>query len=435
MENNLTIATLGLQPIADDKPTGNSARYASEFDILGAEILKLESNEPDSIDWAKVEELSVFILQTISKDLLVASFLCEALFIQQNFDGLSIGFTILRDMLKEYWDSLFPEIDRMKGRISAIEWLIKQLSASIPQKNSGPSNRQRVIECSNLWEEIDALLQEKLKDNTPDSSKIKDLFQNRVKEQEKDTCGSPRISDTKKALLHAQATLIRIAALIRTKHPENPLPYRIVRAVTWMMLDHLPPAKNQITDIQEISSSIRTSIEKDLQSKDWLKVINCVEDIFVKYPFSFWLEGHKYSIQAMEKLGPSYSKARLVIIEEFAHFIRRFPDIVTLRFSNGAPFASEQTKQWIKNEIACGTGPIKDTDFFSLEHWDPVLSVEVIYLLLHCYYRGIQKETGETPKVLDEEMRKKCSQLYGRLCQLDLEKALQMEKIISFNPG
>ncbi|MGA1869380.1 MAG: TssA family type VI secretion system protein [bacterium] len=498
-----SIVQLGILPVQDDKPTGNSARYEPEYDHLDAEILKLESSDRESIDWAKVLELSIFILKTKSKDLLVASFLCHALFVQQGFNGLCVGLTIVRDMLKEYWEILFPEKDRLKVRISAIEWLVKHLGERIREKGDNLSDTKNVMECCGLWDEIDSLLHEKLKEMAPDTSEIIHLLQNMIKEKKEDHCGFESITEAKNALLQAQGTLIRIAGFIRNSNPENPLPYRIVRAITWMIIDQLPSAKDQITKVKQISHTIIEKIEENIKADNGLEAINLVEDNFAKYPFSFILESHRLSVQVMDKLGPSYKKAKLAVIEELATFIRRFPDVLTLRFSNGAPFASERTKRWIENEVMCGSvsliekatiidsqidkeikrlitldkfseavslfqaNPIKgasqrelflwklkqaryciDASYFnfaipqleyleeqikrfSLEDWDPALSVEVIYLLLHCYYRTIK----DTTKIVDENIKKKCIQLYARLCQLDLERALQMEKITSFKPG
>lgn len=111
-----------LEPISEDSPVGediredtsptspyysikdarNSARAAERNSLFDG-----GSNEADD-NWRKILELAPEILKTQSKDLEVASWYTEALIRRFGFQGLRDGFIVIRQMLEQYWDDMYP---------------------------------------------------------------------------------------------------------------------------------------------------------------------------------------------------------------------------------------------------------------------------------------------------------------------------------------
>jgi type VI secretion system protein VasJ len=121
----MDLLSLGKDPISPDQPTGSDVRYDPEFESLQAEVDKLFSpSAVDRTDWKKVNDISIDILSTKSKDLLVACYLAVSQAHINQISGLADGLTIINDMVTVYWDALFPPKKRMRGRLGAIEFWI-----------------------------------------------------------------------------------------------------------------------------------------------------------------------------------------------------------------------------------------------------------------------------------------------------------------------
>ncbi len=134
---------LGIEPINDASPAGEDVRYEPEFEELQAEIDKLSlASESDApVDWQKVSDFAAGILANQSKDLLVASYFGVAQLHLAGLDGLYSGIRVYTDLLKNYWDTLFPKKKRMRGRVAAVEWWLEKTVAAMERLG-----RQAVVE-------------------------------------------------------------------------------------------------------------------------------------------------------------------------------------------------------------------------------------------------------------------------------------------------
>jgi type VI secretion system protein ImpA len=128
-----------LQPISEDSPAGSDLRQDSSPTSLyqtikaeraaarGAERKSVHDGDTTEADdhWRKVLSLGPDILSSQSKDLEVASWLTEALIRRHGFQGLRDGFVLLRGLVQDYWDDLFPmpDEDGIETRVSPISGL------------------------------------------------------------------------------------------------------------------------------------------------------------------------------------------------------------------------------------------------------------------------------------------------------------------------
>jgi type VI secretion system protein ImpA len=131
-----------LQPLEGENPSGESLRYSGLYDEI-AEARRADDNlnqgdwqaEIKVADYRNVINLAVPALTSRSKDLQVAAWLCEALIKEHGFAGLRDGLKLLTGFQRDFWDTLYPEIDEgdQEARANAITWLYTQGSLVIKE--------------------------------------------------------------------------------------------------------------------------------------------------------------------------------------------------------------------------------------------------------------------------------------------------------------
>ncbi len=115
-----------LKPISESKPGGDNIRYTPAFDKLkearreGGDLLS-EGSEPD---YKQVAKLGEDILKAKSKDLRVAVWLAEAWLRLEGFSGLLRGVSVLKGLVEEFWDVLYPELEDGDAsfRLASLDW-------------------------------------------------------------------------------------------------------------------------------------------------------------------------------------------------------------------------------------------------------------------------------------------------------------------------
>lgn len=174
-------ATLGNTPISAEAPTGESAKYEPDFEKLTEEIGKLETGGPTAVNWNRVSELCASLLTTKTKDLLVGAYFTVALFNTHGYAGLAEAMAVTRDMLNTFWEGLFPEKARMKGRIQAVQWLCDKSVKFMELQPPPPGSKPHIEACIKLAGEIEAAVGAKFEgDDKPDLLQIKRVLSERL---------------------------------------------------------------------------------------------------------------------------------------------------------------------------------------------------------------------------------------------------------------
>lgn len=134
-----------LAPIPGTRPTGQDVAYAGDYDAI-IEARRADNaalpqgvwqRELKRADWTSVEKLCAETLTIRSKDLQVASWLCEARVHLQGFAGLLGGLALLGELCERFWPDLYPVIeqDDLSARVAPLEWLndkLPELLRSLP---------------------------------------------------------------------------------------------------------------------------------------------------------------------------------------------------------------------------------------------------------------------------------------------------------------
>jgi len=121
-----------LSPIPGDSPSGKNLRYAPVFDKI-KEARRHDDDAPQGewqrerkvADYKQVVKLGGDALATQSKDLQLAAWLTEAYLHLEGFAGLQQGLGLVRGLIENFWDTLYPEIedDDVELRSAPLEWV------------------------------------------------------------------------------------------------------------------------------------------------------------------------------------------------------------------------------------------------------------------------------------------------------------------------
>ncbi len=125
-----------LQPIAGDNPSGANLRYDPVYDQI-KEARRQDDMGPQGdwqrerkvADYRQVVDLAGKAIAERSKDLQLAVWLTEAALHREKFAGLQQGLDLLRGMLEQFWDTLYPEIEDgdLEPRIVLLGWVGERL--------------------------------------------------------------------------------------------------------------------------------------------------------------------------------------------------------------------------------------------------------------------------------------------------------------------
>ena len=129
-----------LKPIEGANPSGADLRYAPVFDKI-KEARRVEDDAPQG-DWQRERKLADYklvlklaseTLATKSKDLQLAAWVTEAALRQEGFAGLLQGLKLIRGLLENFWDTVYPEIEDgdMELRAAPVEWVGTKLEQAV----------------------------------------------------------------------------------------------------------------------------------------------------------------------------------------------------------------------------------------------------------------------------------------------------------------
>ena len=390
-------ALCGAAPLSGDFPAGVDVRDGADFERLEAEVRKMDADGPSAVDWAKVSSLSLQILSSQSKDILVASWATYGLFRTESYQGLAVGLGILRGMVDAHWDGLFPPFKRERARVNAIDWLIGRVSPAVADASPQQSDEPAVLAAYDALEDLDRLLGAKL---LKEQAALGELFRAlRPHRDEARRAVAARAEEAARAAEQAAARaaaaetaggaaapsptavsaaptvapsgvetgdwasfadrlpdmLRQTAAAQRAASPMNPQAYLLNRLGSWLRFDELPPNEGGRTMVPPPADGI-AAIEAKIAAGEHADVINLAEELAWTAPF--WLDSHRHAATALEKMGAAMAPAAATVRAAMAMLFTRYPAIAELQFSDGRPFGDNDTRAWAA--VGAGSAPSRD---------------------------------------------------------------------------
>jgi type VI secretion system protein VasJ len=369
-----------LDPISEKNPVGDDVKYEDSFQQLKAEVDKVQSAGAEA-DFERIVELGRKVLTTLSKDLTAASYLGFGLLRTQDLAGLDESASVVRILCETYWEDLYPPTRRMVARKNALQLLIDKsyewLEPYKPKKGEGPTFERTLAN----YKAIQTIAMEQMGEDAPVLSRLTKLIETKLRAVPKDAppppppsasggeksggaaSSSPSSSsagggDAGPAELRsptqAANVVLNAVAFLRQQNKTDPTPLRLARALRWGALVAAPPAENGKTLIPPFVEQRKTYLTGLLSRAEFLELAEEAEASFYEQPF--WLDLQRYLVTAFDALGAPFAAARDGVVEDVAGLIRRFPNVSTLTFADGTPFADVATQEWIETRVRPALG-------------------------------------------------------------------------------
>jgi len=406
--------TIGRTPVSQENAAGIDVRYDPVFEALQTEVDKMYSPATiEKVNWQKISELGSDILQNHSKDLTTAAYLGVALVKNHGILGFEVGLTILMDMSDVYWNTLFPPLKKKKRRLGAIEWWcerggnalallppesvlqskIKELMGQLETFNNAMSSKlSSSIPLYHIVESLELLGKEEAEPEKIPVSEKKEMLEPgkeaqpssppppipekketpAPKPQEKKTPVAPpeqrtppqpspqpsgeiaSLGDARRGFNQTMTHLKKIAEIFRVNDASDPISYAIVRFDAWVKVNELPSARQGKTQIPSPGKQEVALLRKLFESEKWTELINAAENNLGRY--IFWMDLNRYTAVALEKMGNSHGDALETVCSTTSVFCCRLKGIEAFRFSDGMPFASDETLAWMESLGGGGAG-------------------------------------------------------------------------------
>lgn len=396
-----------LEPI--DGGVGADVSYDESFDKLKNEVDKSQSLTGGKIDWAGIVTGADEILSEKSKDFRVALYYATAKTQLDGLSGLLEGLVLLNELSNAFWDAMYPALRRPKARGNLAGWYGENVAAHLRDIKTTSKDAKLIAAIDSVSRELDGTLSDKLGDSYPGMGGLRNLIRGWVAttppEQAPpppppppppkaapppppppppptaaapppspskaapppppppaytESAPSPGVSvpgtasitdaDSAMALLPEVALLlVRIGDALRSADPSNPLAYRCGRMGAWLELVQAPPADGSTTLVPPPPGGLRDQWEGMASAGNWAGVLASADETSAQ--FILWLDPLRYMARALTELGDSHADAKTAFLREVAFVLQRAPGLHELCFNDGSPFADDETKAWIAQEV------------------------------------------------------------------------------------
>lgn len=369
-----------LDAISPDSFVGQDARYMESFEVIEKAVSSSAALFTNSAtDWDQVVELSNKVLSTQTKDIRVLGWFSWGLFKTHSFEGLHAGVFIINELLIKCWDDIFPV--KQKSRIAAFEWLTSRIEQlfmdEVPVIEPKELHQAFLAELTRLddfltkyWEDDSPLLLptcRRIEKSLSDMSAAQGIG----KDANAESVVEKVITQTKGIVTGTVAPSSSLVSSIDNEKDASKLlrmlqdngrslclwwfsqratdikALRLNRSLLWIAIESLPENKEGVTALRPVPPDKVNNYKDRLNQGRYSDLINDVEMSISKAPF--WLDGQHIVWSCMKAL--RMDEAMLEIEVQLALFLNRVPELVSLKFHDGTPFANEQTSAWINDNV------------------------------------------------------------------------------------
>jgi type VI secretion system protein VasJ len=390
---------LGLAaPLVGANPVGRDLTYDPSFEALQAEVNKATGLAGHAVDWRRVQQDCVRLLRDEAKDLRCASWLVLAMSHVEGWTGTLKGLAIYRAILEAHWDAMYPPAKRTRARVAIVEWVWESLRQSLSSRDVSASDGEEVRAILIELKGLEEVLASKLGDLSPGAGPLRSVLRDKAASVpeivaappapvpvapplatsamgvDPATPGAPSaprvpapqaarapVEDVKPVDFSSPEDVGRLVSgwrdglfsLSRAERATDPAaarPYRFARLGAWLLIDGSPDVEGARTFIRPPRAAEARALRELFDRGDWASVRDTAEDLLAEHVF--WLDINRFTFVALEKLGPSFAKARMAIMSETVTFLDRVPNLESLCFKDGTPFADGDTLAWLRAERA-----------------------------------------------------------------------------------
>ncbi len=165
------------EPISAAAPSGQNPASNERYQELRLEVDKENSPSGETVRWANVVTLGQEVLRTVAKDLLVAAYTTFAMYRTRGLEGLAVGLAMVDLLLEHHWDGMFPPVARLKGRGTAMRWLLEHIQGAMASYTPVVSDRAAIADLIAISRNLRGRAREKLGDHVPPFKDWTDLLE------------------------------------------------------------------------------------------------------------------------------------------------------------------------------------------------------------------------------------------------------------------
>lgn len=391
------LVTALLNPIQSDAPAGVSIRLEESFETLDQQV-----KESDSLtlsrkpNWPGIASLAYQLSVDKTKDLLVLAYLCLALTQVRRLDGLAMGLIALQRVMSEFWPALHPELKRLRARGAAIDWLTERLFPWLENAELTQQDHVTLKQVVSALANLQGFCAEHFAQHGPDVASLLRLARQRearlVADQAAEAPSSapaitPNATSSATPVVPAKpepavqpssaatapqappslapvpqsganlandkmlrdylrqlqtATRTLVESLLQ-QDVRDPRPYEMNRVMTWAAISALPEVKDGKTALRAVPKERLQLFQQLREQTRTTQLILEVEKSLANAPF--WLDGHFLIQDALRSLDAGV--ALQAVETQVTGFLARYPELVEFTFTDGTPFASAETREWL----------------------------------------------------------------------------------------
>jgi|GEM_PF-1243914 len=365
----------------------------ADIGYIETEMGKIGTISHDEVDIARLQNLIVSLLGSKTKDMRLFAHLLNTMQRRTKIAQIVLAMTLLADYIEIYWHIAPPQ--QLKKRI--IKMIVQRFlllkndfyaHATNDEINEFALQAKRVhvllqefyepicVDIKALIKNYDLANQDNTQDETSSStanstasiaaSKKVSASELEPKEASSEASSATTKETTKETIKTSSAganisasssnnnildketianlhkTVRGVITLEMQKDFYQPIIFRLRRHLVWSSIESVPYAQNQITAVPSIGIEKISSYEREFANAD----INLWQKIETTISYSpYWFDGHYMSAQIAHKLG--YANLAQIIKQELLDFLQRFAQCKTLCCSDGSPFASKLTLDWL----------------------------------------------------------------------------------------
>ncbi|MDU8497654.1 type VI secretion system protein TssA [Pseudomonas syringae] len=380
------------RPVTTLSYAGDDVRYSNAFERLECELGGAQSVMGAlTIDWRRIREGSEDILVNQSKDLRVASWLAWALYECESFPGLLAGLGLIHYLCDHHWQVMHP--GKPRTRSAALRWLLLRLEKVLVEDISIINQLPVFQEIVRYLDSLDELFGRYLGDDAPlllplrrrlarmieraaQAEKEPVTIVEQVRQVATQLFSSNAPIDSEKDAQRALSSLEESARSLckwwLKQKTTDPRVFRLGRALVWLAVDSVPTANaEKVTQVRGLPADKLKNYKERFEQGMYADLIVDVESSLACSPF--WFDGQRLVWDCLKALGAE--SAMHAVEAHFSLFLKRFPEVVELRFQDGAPFANAETLQWVATLISPPVSSPQqawETDEHELPEWEAV---------------------------------------------------------------
>lgn len=332
---------------------GDDPRYSEDFLLAKREIDKLKDN-----DYALAHERCRVVLAQQAKDLRIAGYLVMAALGCGGLPGLLEAAEGYRLLLELHWENCHPR--KESQRLSALDWLNGARLEALARAAGRTAAQEERAPLRRCVDEINALLRARLGDQAPQWRSL-DSWLNVAAPartlgvappqassspptpEEVPPVAHPRTETAVASDREAFALSCALSAYWREQGKwTQALAY--TRALRWGALV-LPPSAQGRTRVPAPRAGALSALDLQRQAEDPIALLQLCEALFLEPGGQFWLDLQYLFRQAARACGRC--DLEQFIDGQTGLLIKRFPELATLSFEDGRPFADPATRAWL----------------------------------------------------------------------------------------